>query len=138
MDIAPAAVPALEKDEPLAVLFRREFAYELVRLRVAYRSSRRDAYDDILAVLPEPVPSLPVAAVLPLKNLLNRMFASVLTFLFTQKTTSPPRPPSPPFGPPFGMYFSRLKEMQPLPPFPDVTSIIASSANCFMFLPSNS
>ena len=53
-----------------------------------------------------------------------------LNWLFTLKSTSvfsevvaakimlPPSPPSPPSGPPFGMYFSRRKLTQPLPPRP--------------------
>src|SRR5260370_42060969 len=41
----------------------------------------------------------------------------------------PPCPPSPPEGPPRGTYFSRRKAMQPLPPSPAFTSILASSTN---------
>src|SRR6185312_4585829 len=43
--------------------------------------------------------------------------------------TSPPRPPSPPDGPPRGTNFSRRKAMQPLPPSPAFTRILASSIN---------
>ena len=43
--------------------------------------------------------------------------------------TSPPSPPSPPSGPPFGMYFSRRKLTQPLPPSPASTRIWTSSTN---------
>src|SRR5208337_3386993 len=43
--------------------------------------------------------------------------------------TSPPRPPSPPEGPPRGTNFSRRKAMQPLPPSPALTRILASSMN---------
>src|SRR5580698_8203128 len=43
--------------------------------------------------------------------------------------TSPPRPPSPPEGPPRGTNFSRRKAMQPLPPSPAFTRILASSMN---------
>src|SRR6516225_3705670 len=43
--------------------------------------------------------------------------------------TSPPRPPSPPEGPPRGTNFSRRKAMQPLPPSPALTRILASSTN---------
>src|SRR6266850_440794 len=41
----------------------------------------------------------------------------------------PPLPPSPPEGPPRGTYFSRRKAMQPLPPLPAFTNILASSTN---------
>src|SRR6266436_7653092 len=41
----------------------------------------------------------------------------------------PPWPPSPPEGPPRGTYFSRRKAMQPLPPSPPFTNILASSTN---------
>src|SRR5690606_31660996 len=41
----------------------------------------------------------------------------------------PPRPPSPPSGPPFGMNFSRRKLATPLPPWPALTSMVASSTN---------
>ena len=37
--------------------------------------------------------------------------------------------PSPPSGPPNGLNFSRLNEATPLPPFPAITSIFASSMN---------
>src|SRR5882724_10977639 len=43
--------------------------------------------------------------------------------------TSPPLPPSPPEGPPRGTNFSRLKAMQPLPPSPAFTRILAASIN---------
>src|ERR1700739_3858676 len=43
--------------------------------------------------------------------------------------TSPPRPPSPPEGPPRGTNFSRRKAMQPFPPSPALTRILASSMN---------
>src|SRR5579863_3281182 len=43
--------------------------------------------------------------------------------------TSPPLPPSPPEGPPRGTNFSRRKAMQPLPPSPAFTRILASSTN---------
>src|SRR5882672_8798840 len=42
---------------------------------------------------------------------------------------SPPLPPSPPLGPPFGTNFSLRKAMQPCPPFPARTVILASSIN---------
>src|ERR1700722_3239242 len=42
---------------------------------------------------------------------------------------SPPLPPSPPEGPPRGTYFSRRNAIQPFPPFPPCTLILASSAN---------
>src|SRR5437764_8053556 len=42
---------------------------------------------------------------------------------------SPPLPPSPPEGPPRGTYFSRRNAMQPLPPSPALTRILASSIN---------
>src|SRR5579864_2541889 len=44
-------------------------------------------------------------------------------------TMSPPLPPSPPEGPPRGTNFSRRKAMQPLPPSPALTRILASSMN---------
>src|SRR5215510_13354290 len=44
-------------------------------------------------------------------------------------TTSPPRPPWPPEGPPRGTNFSRRKAMQPFPPSPAFTRILASSMN---------
>src|SRR3981081_1211562 len=42
---------------------------------------------------------------------------------------SPPLPPSPPEGPPRGTNFSRRNAMQPLPPPPAITRILASSMN---------
>src|SRR5437870_11533185 len=47
----------------------------------------------------------------------------------------PPWPPSPPEGPPRGTYFSRRKAMQPLPPSPPFTNILASSTNTGRRLP---
>src|SRR5258708_19827585 len=41
----------------------------------------------------------------------------------------PPWPPSPAEGPPRGTYFSRRNAMQPLPPSPPFTNILASSTN---------
>src|SRR5271169_1155152 len=41
----------------------------------------------------------------------------------------PPWPPSPPEGPPRGTYFSRRNAIQPLPPLPAFTNILASSTN---------
>src|SRR5215831_18819388 len=41
----------------------------------------------------------------------------------------PPLPPSPPLGPPRGTNFSRRKAMQPWPPSPALTVILASSMN---------
>src|SRR5215471_7754842 len=41
----------------------------------------------------------------------------------------PPSPPSPPLGPPRGTNFSRRKAMQPCPPSPAFTVILASSMN---------
>src|SRR6185437_2970703 len=43
--------------------------------------------------------------------------------------TLPPSPPSPPSGPPRGMYFSRRKLTQPLPPWPPCTWILTRSTN---------
>src|SRR5438309_567671 len=43
--------------------------------------------------------------------------------------TSPPLPPSPPDGPPRGTNFSRRNAMQPFPPSPAFTRILASSMN---------
>src|SRR5437588_3045078 len=41
----------------------------------------------------------------------------------------PPSPPSPPLGPPRGTNFSRRKAIQPCPPSPALTVILASSIN---------
>src|SRR4030095_2756837 len=41
----------------------------------------------------------------------------------------PPFPPSPPLGPPFGTNFSLRNAMQPWPPWPTLTVILASSMN---------
>ena len=43
-------------------------------------------------------------------------------------TTSPPGAPSPPSGPPLGTYFSRRKLMEPLPPRPARTQMLALSS----------
>src|SRR5947209_14878891 len=43
--------------------------------------------------------------------------------------TLPPRPPSPPSGPPMGVRHSRRKEVQPEPPVPPSTVIMALSMN---------
>src|ERR1700751_686033 len=60
---------------------------------------------------------------------LKRKCTSVLCRSLDSITTSPPRPPSPPEGPPRGTNFSRRKAMQPLPPSPAFTRILASSIN---------
>src|SRR3546814_2032089 len=75
------------------------------------------------------------------------MYVDFVVFFFKQKTayemrisdwssdvcssdlTLPPSPPSPPSGPPNGMYLRRRKLMQPLPPLPPSTRIMASSTN---------
>src|SRR5215475_3140440 len=44
----------------------------------------------------------------------------------------PPSPPSPPLGPPRGTNFSLRKAMQPCPPSPALTVILASSINIFL------
>ena len=44
-------------------------------------------------------------------------------------TTSPPPPPSPPAGPPRGTYFSRRNAIEPSPPRPASTWIVARSEN---------
>src|SRR6185436_3679627 len=41
----------------------------------------------------------------------------------------PPRPPSPPSGPPRGMDRARRNDAEPSPPFPAITSILASTKN---------
>src|ERR1700690_3378765 len=51
------------------------------------------------------------------------------------RTMAPPRPPSPPLGPPQGSYFSRRKEMQPLPPSPAEAFMMHSSTNMPSTLP---
>src|SRR6185312_10768551 len=60
---------------------------------------------------------------------LKRKCTSVLCRCDDSIITSPPRPPSPPDGPPRGTNFSRRKAMQPLPPSPAFTRILASSIN---------
>src|SRR5207342_1177500 len=58
-----------------------------------------------------------------------RKSTSVLRFSSACRYTSPPLPPSPPSGPPSGMNFSRRKLMEPLPPFPAITVMSASSTS---------
>src|SRR6266849_10317166 len=60
---------------------------------------------------------------------LKRKCTSVLWRSLDSIQMSPPRPPSPPEGPPRGTYFSRRNAMQPLPPSPAFTRILASSIN---------
>ena len=60
---------------------------------------------------------------------LKRKCTSVLWRSLDSMMMSPPRPPSPPEGPPRGTNFSRRKAMQPLPPSPAFTRIVASSMN---------
>src|SRR5208337_3147414 len=74
----------------------------------------------------EPSPCRPRSA---LYSGLKRKCTSVLWRSLDSITTSPPRPPSPPDGPPRGTNFSRRKAMQPLPPSPAFTRILASSIN---------
>src|SRR5215471_6706180 len=74
----------------------------------------------------EPSPWRPRSAVY---SGLKRKWTSVLWRSLESMMTSPPRPPSPPEGPPRGTNFSRRKAMQPLPPSPALTRILASSMN---------
>src|SRR6202167_2690649 len=60
---------------------------------------------------------------------LKRKWISVLCCSLDTIQMSPPCPPSPPEGPPRGTNFSRRKAMQPLPPPPALTRILASSIN---------
>src|SRR5271163_3641719 len=60
---------------------------------------------------------------------LKRKCTSVLWRSLDSIEMSPPLPPSPPEGPPRGTNFSRRKAMQPLPPSPAFTRILASSIN---------
>src|SRR5580700_11144111 len=77
-------------------------------------------------VLLEPSPWRPRSA---LYSGLKRKCTSVLWRSLDSMTMSPPLPPSPPDGPPRGTNFSRRKAMQPLPPSPAFTRIVASSMN---------
>src|ERR1019366_2523301 len=77
-------------------------------------------------VLLEPSPCRPRSA---LYWGLKRKGTSVLCRSLDSITTSPPWPPSPAEGPPRGTNFSRRKAMQPLPPSPAFTRILASSTN---------
>src|SRR5690348_5807700 len=74
----------------------------------------------------EPSPWRPRSA---LYSGLKRKWTKVLWRSLDSMTTSPPLPPSPPEGPPRGTNFSRRKAMQPLPPSPALTRILASSTN---------
>src|SRR5579863_10133739 len=74
----------------------------------------------------EPSPWRPRSA---LYSGLKRKWTRVLWRSLDSMTTSPPLPPSPPEGPPRGTNFSRRKAMQPLPPSPALTRIVASSMN---------
>src|ERR1051326_2091451 len=74
----------------------------------------------------EPSPCRPRSA---LCSGLNRKCTSVLCRSLDSMMTSPPLPPSPPDGPPRGTNFSRRKAMQPFPPSPALTLILASSMN---------
>src|ERR1700719_1426465 len=77
----------------------------------------------------EPSPCRPRSA---LYSGLKRKCTSVLCFSLDSIITSPPLPPSPPEGPPRGTNFSRRNAMQPLPPSPAFTLILASSINIFI------
>src|ERR1039458_5491644 len=77
-------------------------------------------------VLLEPSPWRPRSA---LYSGLKRKCTRVLWRSLDSITTTPPWPPSPPEGPPGGTNFSRRKAMQPLPPSPAFTRILASSTN---------
>src|SRR5579864_3719176 len=77
-------------------------------------------------VLFEPSPWRPRSA---LCSGLKRKWTRVLWRSLDSMTMSPPLPPSPPEGPPRGTNFSRRKAMQPLPPSPAQTRILASSMN---------
>src|SRR6202041_873520 len=74
----------------------------------------------------EPSPWRPRSA---LYSGLKRKCTSVLCRSLDSMTTSPPLPPSPPEGPPRGTYFSLRNAMQPFPPSPPFTEILASSTN---------
>src|SRR5260370_2593874 len=74
----------------------------------------------------EPSPCRPRSA---LYSGLKRKCTSVLWRSLDSIQTSPPLPPSPPEGPPRGTNFSRRNAMQPLPPSPALTRILASSIN---------
>src|SRR5512140_3103173 len=74
----------------------------------------------------EPSPWRPRSA---LYSGLKRKCTSVLWRSLDSMMTSPPLPPSPPEGPPRGTNFSRRNAMQPLPPLPALTWILASSMN---------
>ena len=66
----------------------------------------------------EPPPSPPFPA---LKCFLNLKLWRVQRLAFPFIIIFPPSPPSPPSGPPLGIYFSLLKCVDPLPPFPELT-----------------
>src|SRR5579864_1823255 len=74
----------------------------------------------------DPSPCRPRSA---LYSGLNRKCTRVLCRSLDSMMTSPPLPPSPPDGPPRGTNFSRRNAMQPLPPSPAFTRILASSMN---------
>src|ERR1700687_1420546 len=65
----------------------------------------------------------------PVYSGLNRKCTSVLWRSLDSMMMSPPCPPSPPEGPPRGTNFSLRKAMQPFPPPPAFTRILASSMN---------
>src|SRR5690348_6135058 len=75
---------------------------------------------------PEPSPCRPRSA---RNSRLYRYRSSVLSLSVDSRYTSPPLPPSPPEGPPRGTYFSLRNAMQPFPPPPALTMILASSTN---------
>src|SRR5579863_6926821 len=74
----------------------------------------------------EPSPWRPRSA---LYSGLKRKWTRVLWRSLDSIITSPPSPPSPPDGPPRGTYFSLRKAIQPFPPSPAFTRIVASSMN---------
>ena len=77
---------------------------------------------------------LPSAPLSPLIIFEKRKSNSVDLLVSTSNTIEAPSPPSPPFGPPKGLYFSRLKETRPLPPFPAFNLIFTLSINCIILL----
>src|SRR5437763_10687423 len=60
---------------------------------------------------------------------LKRNLRSVFSWASVTRKMLPPFPPSPPLGPPRGTNFSRRNAMQPCPPSPALTVILASSIN---------
>ena len=83
--------------------------------------------------LPEQLEPRPCPPRCDLCSGLKRKWTSVLWLSEDSIRMSPPWPPSPPEGPPRGTNFSRRKAMQPLPPSPALTRILASSMNIGLY-----